>query len=85
MKSTSSCLKTVDFSTSVNLTFKNEGYTVYCDVFQVRLGCVLMQNEKAIIYASRYLKKHEYNFPTRDLEGVIMVFAFIIWRRYLMV
>ena len=61
------------------------GYTIYYDASQIGLGCVLMQNGKAIIYASRYLKKHEHNFPTRDLEGVIMVFAFIIWRHYLMV
>ena len=30
----------------------NEGYTVYCDVSRVGLGCVLMQNGKVIAYAS---------------------------------
>jgi hypothetical protein len=32
------------------------------------LGCVLMQNEKLIAYASRLLKPHEQNYPTHDLE-----------------
>ena len=37
----------------------NKGYTVYCDASRVGLGYVLMQNGKAVAYASRQLKKHE--------------------------
>ena len=34
-----------------------------------------MQNEKVIIYASRQLMKHPQNYPTYDLEMVVVVFA----------
>lgn len=36
-----------------------------------------------IAYASRQLKPHEKNYPTHDLELVVVVFAFKIWRHYL--
>ena len=39
------------------------------------LGCVLMQDEKVIAYASRQLKKHETNYPTHDLELAVVVFT----------
>ncbi|GJW06872.1 putative reverse transcriptase domain-containing protein [Tanacetum coccineum] len=35
---------------------------------ELRLGTVLMQNEKVIAYASRQLKIHEKNYTTHDLE-----------------
>ena len=47
------------------------------------LGCVLMQHENVIAYASRQLKKHEQNYPTHDLELADVVFALQIWRHYL--
>ena len=34
-------------------------------------------------YASRQLKPHERNYPTHDLELVVVVFALKIWRHYL--
>nr|GEU39543.1 putative reverse transcriptase domain-containing protein [Tanacetum cinerariifolium] len=34
----------------------------------LRLGAVLMKNEKVIAYASRQLKTHEKNYMTRDLD-----------------
>ncbi|KAL4280490.1 hypothetical protein GQ457_03G019150 [Hibiscus cannabinus] len=34
------------------------------------LGCVLMQGDNVIAYASRQLKPHELNYPTHDLELV---------------
>ena len=37
---------------------------------RVGLGCVLMQNGKVIIYASRQLMKHTQNYPTHELEMV---------------
>ena len=33
-----------------------DGYTVYCDASRQGLGCVLMQHENVIAYASRQLK-----------------------------
>ena len=46
----------------------DEGYTVYCDASRIGLECVLMQNGKMIVYASRQLKKHGQNYPTYELE-----------------
>ena len=36
-----------------------------------------------VAYASRHLKPHEQNYPTRDLELATVVFALKIWRYYL--
>ncbi|KAJ9557045.1 hypothetical protein OSB04_011659 [Centaurea solstitialis] len=58
-------------------------FVVYCDASHQGLGCVLMQNEKVIAYASRQLKVHEKNYTTHDLELGAVVFAFKIWRHYL--
>ena len=61
----------------------HDGFVVYCDASRQGLGCVLMQNDKVIAYASRQLKKHEQNYPTHDLELAAVVFALRIWRHYL--
>lgn len=58
-------------------------YVVYTDASRVGLGCVLMQEDRVIAYASRQLKKHEENYPTHDLEMAAVVFALKIWRLYL--
>ena len=58
-------------------------YTLYSDASGIGLGCVLMQNDKVVAYASRQLKSHEQNYPTHDLELAAVVFALKIWRRYL--
>ena len=36
-----------------------------------------------IAYSSRQIKKHEENYPTRDLELAAVVFALKIWRHFL--
>ena len=61
----------------------SEGFIVYYDVSRQGLGCVLMQHDRVIAYASRQLKKHEVNYPTHDLELAAVVFALRIWRHYL--
>ncbi|KAI3775001.1 hypothetical protein L1987_49569 [Smallanthus sonchifolius] len=58
-------------------------FVVYCDASIQGLGCVLMQREKVIAYASRQLKVHEKNYTTHDLELGAVVFALKIWRYYL--
>ncbi|GKE35597.1 putative reverse transcriptase domain-containing protein, partial [Tanacetum coccineum] len=58
-------------------------FVVYCDVFRLGLGCVLMQRGKVIAYASRQLKIHEKNYTTHDLEMGAVVFDLKIWRHYL--
>ncbi|GKE24880.1 putative reverse transcriptase domain-containing protein, partial [Tanacetum coccineum] len=58
-------------------------FVVYFDASGLGLGCVLMQRGKVIAYASRQLKIHEKNYTTHDLELGAVVFAFKIWRHYL--
>ena len=53
----------------------SDGYLIYYDASRVCLGCVLMQRDKVIDYASRQLKVHEKSYPTQDLELVAVVFA----------
>ena len=50
-----------------------QGFVVYCNASRVGLGCVLMQNDKIIAYASRQLKVHKKNYPTHDLELAAIV------------
>jgi hypothetical protein len=42
-------------------------FDVYCDASGIGLGCVLMQDNRVIAYASRQLRPHEQNYPTHDL------------------
>ena len=67
------------------LVFPNERhwFVVYSDASRQGIGCVLMQNDRVIAYASRQLKKHEENYPTYDLELVVVVFSLKIRRHYL--
>ncbi|KAK4400322.1 hypothetical protein Sango_1138300 [Sesamum angolense] len=59
------------------------GYVVYTDASEQGLGCVLMQDNKEIAYASRQLRTHELNYPTHKLEEAAIVHALKIWRHYL--
>ncbi|XP_052726140.1 uncharacterized protein LOC128194637 [Vigna angularis] len=43
-------------------------FKVYCDASHQGLGYVLMQERRAVVYASRQLKIHEKNYQTHDLE-----------------
>ncbi|KAJ0535516.1 putative nucleotidyltransferase, Ribonuclease H [Helianthus annuus] len=61
----------------------NDDFVVYCDASKLGLGCILMQRNKVIAYASRQLKIHEKNYTTHDLELGAVVFALKIWRHYL--
>ncbi|KAA3461758.1 DNA/RNA polymerases superfamily protein [Gossypium australe] len=58
-------------------------FIIYSDASLNGLGCVLMQEGKVIVYASRQLKPHEKNYPMHDLELAAIVFALKIWRHYL--
>ena len=50
-------------------------FEVYCDAFMRGLGCILMQNQNVMVYASKQLKPYEVNYPTHELELVAMVYA----------
>ncbi|KAD4180551.1 hypothetical protein E3N88_29142 [Mikania micrantha] len=60
-----------------------DDFVVYCDAFHQGLGCVLMQRDKVIAYASRHIKIHEKNYTTHDLELGAVIFTLKIWRHYL--
>ena len=50
-------------------------FVEYSDASKQGLGCVLMQEGKVIIYASKQLRPHEQNYPTHDLELVVVIFT----------
>ncbi|GKE36703.1 putative reverse transcriptase domain-containing protein, partial [Tanacetum coccineum] len=52
-----------------------DDFVVYCNASNQGFGCVLMQRNKVIAYASRQLKIHEKNYTTQDLElGAVHIF-----------
>jgi hypothetical protein len=59
-------------------------FDIYCDASGTGLGCVLMQDNRVIAYASRALRVHEENYPTHDLELAAVIHALKIWRHHLM-
>ena len=63
------------------LTWPTSGreYVMYSDALKIGLGCVLMQDEKVVAYASRQLKLNEQNYPTHDMKLAAVVFALKIW------
>ena len=43
------------------LPSESRGFIIYSDTSKKGLGCVLMQNDKVVAYASRQLKSYELN------------------------
>ena len=56
---------------------------MFCDAYQMGLGCILMQHGEVIVNASRKLKVHERNYPTHGLKLAVVIFALKLWRHYL--
>ena len=56
---------------------------MYYDASSPVLGCVLMQSGRVVAYGSHQLKNHEKNYPSNDMELVVVVFALKIWCHYL--
>jgi hypothetical protein len=67
----------------LTLPDQSKRFTVYCDASKDGLDCVLMQEGRVVVYASRQLHQHELNYPTHDLELAAVVHALKIWRHYL--
>jgi hypothetical protein len=61
-----------------------KSFDVYCDASSTRIGRVLMQDGRAIAYASRQLWRHEEHYPTHDLELLAVIHALKVWRHYLL-
>jgi hypothetical protein len=59
-------------------------FDIYCDASVIGLGCVLMQDNQVIAYASRALRTNEQNYPTHDLKLAAVVHALKICRHHLM-
>jgi hypothetical protein len=59
-------------------------FDVYCDTLGSGLGCVLMQEDRVIAYASRQLHQHVEHYPTHDLELAVVIHALKIWCHYLL-
>jgi hypothetical protein len=59
-------------------------FSIYFNVSGQGLGCVLMQDDRMVAYASRQLRKHEVNYPTHDIKLAAVVHTLKIWRHYLM-
>jgi hypothetical protein len=65
------------------LPTESGNFVVNSDASRKGLGCVLLQNNNVIAYASHQLKPYKQNYPTHDLELAAIVFALKIWRHYL--
>jgi hypothetical protein len=64
--------------------YVSKSFDIYCDASGIGLGCVLMQDNRVIAYASRALRTHEQNYPTHDLELTAVIHTLKIWRHHLM-
>jgi hypothetical protein len=58
-------------------------FDVYYNASGTGIG-VLMQDGRAITYASCQLRRHEKHYPTHDLELLAGVHALKVWRHYLL-
>jgi hypothetical protein len=61
-----------------------KSFDVYCDASGMSIGGVLIQDGRAIAYASRQLRRHEEHYPTHDLELLAVVHALKVWKHYLL-
>jgi hypothetical protein len=59
-------------------------FDVYCDASSMGIGGVLMQDGRAIAYASRQLRRHEEHYPTHDIELLAVIHTLKVWRHYLL-
>ena len=66
----------------LTLPANGKEFIVSSDASIQRLGYLLMQDDKVIVYTSRQLKLHERNYPMHDLELATVVFTLKMWRHY---
>jgi hypothetical protein len=61
-----------------------KSFDVYYDASGMGIGGVLMQDGRAISYASQQLRRHEKHYPTHDLELLAVVHILKVWRHYML-
>jgi hypothetical protein len=59
-------------------------FDVYYDESGMGIRGILMQDGRAIAYASQQLRRHKEYYPTHDLELLAVVHALKVWRHYLL-
>jgi hypothetical protein len=59
-------------------------FDVYSDASGMGIGGMLMQDSRAIAYASRQLWCHEEHYPIHDLELLVVVLVLKVRRHYLL-
>jgi hypothetical protein len=59
-------------------------FDVYCDTSGMGIGGILMQDGRAIAYASWQLRRHEEHYSTHDLGLLAVVHTLKVWRHYLL-
>ena len=59
-------------------------FLVTTDASGQAIGGVLTQEGRSIAYESRKFRTHELNYPTHDLELLVVVHALKIWHHYLL-
>ncbi|XP_071695281.1 uncharacterized protein [Rutidosis leptorrhynchoides] len=60
----------------------SDDFVVYCDACLSGLGCVLVQRDRVIAYASRQLKPSEKNYSAHDLEMAALKEMNMLQRRW---
>ena len=60
-----------------------DSFVICCDESGQGLGAVLIHYRRVITYTSDQLKDYKKNYPTYDLELVVVVFVLKMWRHYL--
>ena len=58
-------------------------FLVCTDASKEGLGRVLMQDGQVIAYIWRKLIRHEENYAMHDLELLAIIYAWKVWRHYL--
>jgi hypothetical protein len=58
-------------------------FSIYCDASGQGLGCMLMQDDHVVAYASRQLRKHEEKYLNHDVKLAVVVHALKIWSHYI--
>jgi hypothetical protein len=67
----------------LTLPTESGNFIVYSDASKKGLGCMLMQIGNVMVYTSCRLKTYKLNYPTHDMELVVVVFDLKNWRHYL--